>query len=105
MEDIAFSYQGAPLIKGLNLHLRPGKSIALVGRSGCGKSTVAALILRLYDPDKGRVLLDGVDIKELDPTWLRSHIGYVSQVCVLCHQILLYNNLFILLSFEIAIMV
>lgn len=64
----------------MNLHLQPGRSIALVGRSGCGKSTIASLIMRLYDPDKGRVLLDGVDIKDLDPVWLRSHIGFVSQV-------------------------
>lgn len=66
----------------MNLHLHPGKSIALVGRSGCGKSTVASLIMRLYDPDKGRILLDGVDIRDLDPKWLRSHIGFVSQVCL-----------------------
>ncbi|XP_030036699.2 ATP-binding cassette sub-family B member 10, mitochondrial isoform X1 [Manduca sexta] len=83
LENIHFSYSGAPLIKGLDLHLLPGKSVALVGRSGCGKSTIASLILRLYDPEQGRVLLDGVDIKELDPLWLRSHVGYVSQEPVL----------------------
>lgn len=80
LENVHFTYAGAPLIKGLNLHLKPGTSIALVGRSGCGKSTIASLILRLYDPDDGRILLDGVDLKQLDPVWLRSHIGYVSQV-------------------------
>lgn len=80
MENIHFSYQNQPLIKGFNLHLHPGKSIALVGRSGCGKSTIASLILRLYDPDQGRILLDGVDIRDLDPVWLRSHVGFVSQV-------------------------
>lgn len=80
LENIHYSYQKAPLIKGLNLHLLPGKSIALVGRSGCGKSTVAALIMRLYEPEKGRILMDGIDIRELDPVWLRNHIGYVSQV-------------------------
>ncbi|KAJ0176046.1 hypothetical protein K1T71_008220 [Dendrolimus kikuchii] len=83
LDNIQFSYAGAPLIRGVNLHLHPGKSIALVGRSGCGKSTIASLILRLYDPDKGRILLDGVDIRELDPVWLRSHVGYVSQEPVL----------------------
>ncbi|XP_072931322.1 ATP-binding cassette sub-family B member 10, mitochondrial [Epargyreus clarus] len=83
LENISYRYEGAPLIKGLNLHLRPGKSVALVGRSGCGKSTIASLILRLYDPDGGRILLDGVDIRQLDPVWLRSHIGYVSQEPVL----------------------
>ncbi|XP_047997509.1 ATP-binding cassette sub-family B member 10, mitochondrial [Leguminivora glycinivorella] len=83
LENVRFDYQGAPLLKGLNLHLHPGRSLALVGRSGCGKSTVASLILRLYDPVEGRILLDGVDIRELDPVWLRSHIGYVSQEPVL----------------------
>ncbi|CAH0686262.1 unnamed protein product [Spodoptera exigua] len=83
LENVFFKYAEAPLLKGVNLHLQPGRSIALVGRSGCGKSTIASLILRLYDPDKGRVLLDGVDIKDLDPLWLRSHIGFVSQEPVL----------------------
>ncbi|CAK1582701.1 unnamed protein product [Parnassius mnemosyne] len=83
LENVSFSYQGAPLINGMNMHLTPGKNIALVGRSGCGKSTIASLILRLYDPDDGRILLDGVDIRELDPVWLRSHIGFVSQEPVL----------------------
>ncbi|OWR45043.1 ATP-binding cassette sub-family B member 10, mitochondrial [Danaus plexippus] len=83
LENIHFTYLGAPLLSGLNLHLLPGKSVALVGRSGCGKSTIASLILRLYDPERGRVLLDGVDIKQLDPIWLRSHIGFVSQEPVL----------------------
>ncbi|XP_046967857.1 ATP-binding cassette sub-family B member 10, mitochondrial-like [Vanessa cardui] len=83
LENINYSYAGAPLIKGLTLHLLPGKNVALVGRSGCGKSTIASLILRLYDPDSGRILLDGVDIRHLDPVWLRSHIGFVSQEPVL----------------------
>ncbi|CAH2041340.1 unnamed protein product, partial [Iphiclides podalirius] len=83
LEGVTFSYQGAPLIKGMDLRLTPGKSIALVGRSGCGKSTIASLIMRLYDPERGRILLDGVDIRELDPAWLRSHIGFVSQEPVL----------------------
>ncbi|XP_047028238.1 ATP-binding cassette sub-family B member 10, mitochondrial [Helicoverpa zea] len=83
LENVFYSYVDAPLLKGVNLHLLPGKSIALVGRSGCGKSTIASLIMRLYDPDKGRILLDGVDIRELDPVWLRSHIGFVSQEPVL----------------------
>lgn len=83
LDNVFFTYAEAPLLQGVNLHLQPGRSIALVGRSGCGKSTIASLIMRLYDPDKGRVLLDGVDIKDLDPVWLRSHIGFVSQEPVL----------------------
>lgn len=56
---------------------------AIVGRSGSGKSTVAALILRLYDPQSGGVYLDKINIKDLNPTWLRSNIGAVSQEPVL----------------------
>lgn len=55
---------------------------------------MASLILRLYDPEQGRVLLDGVDIRELDPVWLRSHVGYVSQVRS-DSKMLLYINLFV----------
>ena len=57
--------------------------VALVGSSGAGKSTVAALVGRLYDPDAGRVTLDGVDLRELDPSWLRRQVGVVSQEPVL----------------------
>ncbi len=50
-----------------------------MGRSGCGKSTIFQLMMRFYDPDEGRITLDGVDLKKLDLKWLRSQIGYVSQ--------------------------
>lgn len=50
-----------------------------MGQSGCGKSTILQLIMRLYDPDRGRVTLDGVDIRQLDLHWLRGQIGYVGQ--------------------------
>ena len=53
--------------------------MALVGASGCGKSTTIQLIQRFYDPDRGRILLDGKDLKTLNVAWLRSHIGIVSQ--------------------------
>lgn len=52
---------------------------ALVGDSACGKSTILQLLMRFYDPDKGAVLLDGVDIRDIDLNWLRSKIGYVGQ--------------------------
>ena len=58
--------------------------LALCGQSGSGKSTIAALIERFYDPNSGRVLLDGHDIRELDPQWLRGKmIGYINQEPVL----------------------
>lgn len=59
------------------------QSLQIVGRSGSGKTTVATLLLRLYDPQIGSITLDGTDLKTLNPTWLRSHIGAVNQEPVL----------------------
>lgn len=72
-----------PIFRNINLHIKPGVITAIVGRSGCGKSTVATLLMRLYDPQSGCILLDGVDIKELNPKWLRNNIGTVNQEPVL----------------------
>jgi ATP-binding cassette subfamily B protein len=66
-------------LKGVDLVIEPGEVVAIVGPSGAGKSTVASLVLRLYDPDAGRILLDGHDLRELDPSFLRRQIGVVSQ--------------------------
>jgi len=60
-----------------------GQTVALVGASGCGKSTVVQLIQRFYDPLEGSVEIDGVDIRQLNIKWLRNHIGIVSQEPVL----------------------
>lgn len=85
-EDVHFSYptrtDNPPILNGLNLELSPAKVTAIVGASGSGKSTIVSLLLRLYDPNKGRITLDGEDVKNLDPHWLRSLVGTVSQVCV-----------------------
>lgn len=84
-KDVNFSYPSrkeSEIFKGLELDVSPGKTIAVVGPSGAGKSTLGALLLRLYDPARGQILLDGVDIKDLDPHWLRRNIGAVSQVRV-----------------------
>ncbi|XP_031341751.1 ATP-binding cassette sub-family B member 10, mitochondrial isoform X2 [Photinus pyralis] len=81
-KNVEFSYPSRNDIKVLNdliLDVTPGRTLAVVGPSGSGKSTLAALLLRLYDPDKGVVYLDGEDVKQLDPSWLRRHIGTVSQ--------------------------
>ena len=59
------------------------KNSALVGKSGCGKSTIFQLLMRFYDPDSGVIYLDGHDLRDLDLDWLRSRIGYVSQEPVL----------------------
>lgn len=71
------------LFTDFNLELLPNQTTALVGRSGSGKSTLALLLPRLIDPLAGAVYLDGVDLRKLNPGWLRSHIGVVSQEPVL----------------------
>jgi len=86
LSGVSFAYPSrpdAPVLRGLSLELRPGEVVALVGPSGGGKSTVAALLSRFYDPDAGSVRLDGVDFRELQPDWLREQIGVVSQEPIL----------------------
>ena len=84
-ENVHFKYPTRPnkILKGLNLTIRPNETTALVGQSGCGKSTTIQLLLRFYDIKKGKITLDGIDIKDLNIKWLRSHIGLVSQEPVL----------------------
>jgi ABC-type multidrug transport system fused ATPase/permease subunit len=85
-EGVGFSYPGRPdvvVLHGIDLVLEPGRVVALVGPSGSGKSTIASLVPRFYDPDRGRVTLDGRDLCELDPTWLRRQIGIVAQEPIL----------------------
>jgi len=72
-----------PVLAGVNLAVAPGEVVALVGHSGAGKSTLAHLLTRFYDPAAGAVRLDGRDLRELDPSWLRRNIGVVSQEPVL----------------------
>jgi ATP-binding cassette, subfamily B, bacterial HlyB/CyaB len=63
----------------MSFSISPGKVIGLVGRSGSGKSTIAKLIQRLYVPERGRILVDGVDLAQVDPAWLRRQVGVVLQ--------------------------
>jgi len=82
LEDVKFSYPSrldVPILKGLSINFPAGKTAALVGASGSGKSTIVSLIERFYDPTSGTVKLDGVDLRELNIKWLRSHVGLVSQ--------------------------
>ncbi|HET7482620.1 MAG TPA: ATP-binding cassette domain-containing protein, partial [Actinomycetota bacterium] len=80
LEDVVFGYEPErPILKGLNMRIPSGANVALVGPSGSGKSTVFNLLLRFYDPDGGRVLFDGHDLKEVTLASLRSQIGYVFQ--------------------------
>jgi ATP-binding cassette subfamily B protein len=83
---VSFAYPVRPEVTVLDeveLVLDPGRVMALVGPSGAGKSTVAALLLRLYDPDEGVIRLDGRDLRELDARWYRERIGTVAQEPVL----------------------
>uniref|UniRef100_A0A8D2Q945 ABC-type xenobiotic transporter n=1 Tax=Varanus komodoensis TaxID=61221 RepID=A0A8D2Q945_VARKO len=85
-KNISFSYPSRPdaqVLKGLNLKIQPGKTIAVVGSSGCGKSTTIQLLQRFYDPVEGQVTIDGHDIRTLNIKWLRENIGIVSQEPVL----------------------
>uniref|UniRef100_A0A131Z176 ATP-binding cassette sub-family B member 10, mitochondrial n=1 Tax=Rhipicephalus appendiculatus TaxID=34631 RepID=A0A131Z176_RHIAP len=80
--NVTFAYPSRPeieVLKKLNLSVPAGSVLAIVGPSGQGKSTLASLLLRLYDPTSGTVTLDGIDIRELDPHFLRVHLGIVSQ--------------------------
>jgi ATP-binding cassette, subfamily B, bacterial len=75
---VTFGYgDGTPVLGDFDLHLRPGETVALVGRTGSGKSTVSRLLERFYDPSDGRILIDGHDIRDLTIASLRSHIGIV----------------------------
>ncbi|KAG8998635.1 GTPase-activating protein, partial [Tulasnella sp. 427] len=81
-ENVKFHYPSrpnVPILKGLNVTFQAGKTAALVGASGSGKSTVVSLVERFYDPIEGNVYLDGVDIKDLNLKWLRQQIGLVQQ--------------------------
>nr|XP_003701514.1 PREDICTED: multidrug resistance protein homolog 49 isoform X1 [Megachile rotundata]XP_012136737.1 PREDICTED: multidrug resistance protein homolog 49 isoform X1 [Megachile rotundata]XP_012136738.1 PREDICTED: multidrug resistance protein homolog 49 isoform X1 [Megachile rotundata]XP_012136739.1 PREDICTED: multidrug resistance protein homolog 49 isoform X1 [Megachile rotundata] len=85
-KNVHFQYparKDVKVLQGLNLKINRGETVALVGGSGCGKSTCLQLIQRLYDPLKGQVLLDGVDVSKLNVQWLRSYIGVVGQEPVL----------------------
>ncbi len=80
-EDVGFRYPGSErwAIRNVNLQLRPGERVALVGENGAGKTTITKLLARLYDPTEGRITLDGVDLKEYDLTSLRHAIGVIFQ--------------------------
>ena len=85
-EDVTFAYAGrSPVLRGLDLHVAAGETIAIIGANGAGKSTLAHLLLRFTDPLQGRVLMDGVDLRELRIGNLRAQIGLVAQ------HVLLFN--------------
>ncbi|CAH2282375.1 multidrug resistance 1 [Pelobates cultripes] len=85
-KDVKFTYPSRPdvqVLKGLNLKVTSGETVALVGSSGCGKSTTVQLLQRFYDPEQGAVTIDGEDIRNLNTRYLREMIGVVSQEPIL----------------------
>jgi ATP-binding cassette subfamily B multidrug efflux pump len=94
-DNVSFSYGGErPIIDGLNLTIRPGEKIGLVGRSGAGKSTIVNLMLRFYDVEQGRILIDGQDIAAVTQDSLRAQIGMVTQDTSLLHRSVRDNLLY-----------
>ena len=92
-ENVRFDYHAeAPAVKNVSLEIAPRETVAFVGRSGAGKSTLFHLLLRLYDPQSGRILLDGHDIRGVTQASLRAQIGIVSQDVFLFHDTI-YENI------------
>ena len=86
VRNLSFSYptrKDVPILNDINFEVRKGQTVALVGSSGCGKSTVLQLLQRFYDPDTGYIELDGKNIKHLNVGWMRDRIGVVGQEPVL----------------------
>jgi ABC-type multidrug transport system fused ATPase/permease subunit len=78
-DDVTFSYGDAPALSHVSLDVPPGQTVALVGATGAGKSTLAKLVARFYDPDSGRILVDGHDLRDVSERSLRSQLGIVPQ--------------------------
>ncbi|CAM5341470.1 Putative multidrug export ATP-binding/permease protein [Mycolicibacterium aubagnense] len=86
-ENVSFHYgKEGGVIDNLSLHIRPGERVAIVGPSGAGKTTIVNLMLRLFDVEKGRILIDGRDIRDLTQASLRAQFGVVSQEAMLMHR-------------------
>ena len=93
-ENVSFTYAGkAPVINELTLEALPGETIALVGATGAGKSTVLNLLTRFYEPSAGRILIDGIPLEEVSKEWLRDQLGYVTQESFLFNTTLRENLL------------
>ncbi|MDA1220783.1 MAG: ABC transporter ATP-binding protein [Planctomycetota bacterium] len=91
VEDVAFSYEDEPVLRGVSFAVQPGSTVAFVGPSGAGKSTMIDLLARFHDPVAGRVLIDGVDLREIDLASYRAHTAMVVQQPFLFNTTILAN--------------
>lgn len=91
--DVSFAYPGGgePALQHVSFRIKPGEHVVVIGRIGSGKSTLQKLMLGLYTPDQGGVLVDGVDLRQLDPADLRGNVGYVEQDAMLFYGTLREN--------------
>ncbi len=95
LEYVTFGYdEGRPVLRGINLDIRPGERLALVGRTGAGKSTLASLVLRFFDPQVGRVTIDGYDLRQVTLASLRPQITLMLQDPILFHTTVTENIAF-----------
>ncbi|MFH0812392.1 MAG: ABC transporter ATP-binding protein [Pseudomonadota bacterium] len=91
-KNVSFAYEpGEPVLENLSFQIPAGKITAVTGPSGVGKSTICHMILRLFDPDQGRVTLDGIDLKSFKIDWLRKHVALVAQDTFLFHTTIREN--------------
>lgn len=91
-DDVWFKYEEEYVLRGINLKVDIGEIVCLVGPSGAGKTTLLSLLLRFYDPTRGRILIDGIDIRDVKLSSLRKHIGLVTQEPVLFNDTI-FNNI------------
>ncbi len=91
-EDVKFAYEtDHPILRGISLNVKPGQTVALVGGTGAGKTTMLSLVPRFYDPDSGRVLIDGGDVRDSTKKSLRANISVVLQDTLLLSGTVLEN--------------
>ena len=90
-DDVTFAYETQPVLKNLSFTVAPGQRVALVGHTGAGKTTVLKLLARMYEPQQGRILVDGIDVRAIPRAVLRRHIAYVLQDVFLFTGDLAYN--------------
>ena len=94
-EDVHFEYkEDEPVLKGINLEVQPGQMVALVGHTGCGKTTLTSLLMRFYDVKKGRIIIDGHDMRDVKLRTLRTQIGQVLQDSVMLDGTIRENLLY-----------